>query len=302
MSENKKDYRYVSRLDADYPYRLERMLNPPAGIYVKGRLPDENVPSVAIIGSRLCSQYGRLAAEEFGRVLALNGVQVISGLARGIDGIAQLAASEAGGSSFGILGCGVNVVYPAENKRIYEKVLENGGLISQFKPDASPMKAYFAERNSLISALSDLLLVVEAKERSGTQITVRCALEQGRDIYAVPGRINDICSAGCNELIAAGAGIAVSPEIVLNALGIYPEYDFKTDSVKEKRPKLERLEKKVYEQLDLYAMSLGRIAILTRIPVPELSTILFHLMLKGYVREEGRNYYARVQEDIRQMV
>ena len=181
-------------------------------------------------------------------------------------------------------------------------MLENGGLISQFEPDASPMKAYFAERNSLISALSDLLLVVEAKERSGTQITVRCALEQGRDIYAVPGRINDICSAGCNELIAAGAGIAVSPESVLNALGIYPEYDFKTEGVTEKRPKLERLEKKVYEQLDLYAMSLDRIAILTRIPVPELSTILFHLMLKGYVREEGRNYYARVQEDIRQMV
>ncbi len=299
MSDDEKNgCRYVCRLDKDYPYRLERLARPPAGFYVRGRLPDENVPTVAIIGSRLCSQYGRLAAEEFGRTLALHGVQVVSGLARGIDGIAQNAACDAGGSSFGILGCGVNVVYPSENKRIYEKVLEKGGLISLFEPDARPQKAYFAERNSLISALSDLLLVVEAKEKSGTQITVGCALEQGRDIYAVPGRINDICSAGCNELIAQGAGIATSPESVLNALGIYPEYEFRQAVPGGGRPKLERLERKVYEQLDLYAMPMDKIAVLTRIPVPELSAILFHLMVKGYVREEGRNYYARVQDNL----
>ncbi len=291
-----KKVRYISRFDRDYPEKLGDIANPPAGIYVKGALPDPDRPTVAIIGSRLCSQYGRLCAESFGSALALAGVQVVSGLARGIDGISQDAACRAGGRSFGILGCGVNVVYPAANKEIYDRVLENGGLISEVPPDARPVKACFAARNRLISALCDILVVVEAKDRSGTQITVQRALEQGKDIYAVPGRITDICSEGCNELIAAGAGIASSPEKVLNALGIYTEPLTPYKKGENTDAPRSRLEKLVYEALDLYPKSINEIASQARILIPELSRILFHLCLSGIVREEGKNYYYRTED------
>ena len=286
-------YRYVSRFSEEYPQRLQQIKDPPAGIYVKGSLPREDVPSVAIVGSRICSQYGRLAAEEFGRVLAQNGIQIISGLARGIDVIGQKSACEAGGRSFGILGCGVEVIYPKQNAAVYRQVESCGGLISELEPNAVPIGKHFASRNRIIAALSDLVLVIEAKEKSGTQITVQRALEQGKDIYALPGRIHDICSAGCNSLIEQGAGIAKDPETILAVFGIYPR---KTDIHGDyETAGLERLEKLVYEKLDFYPRSINEISSMSRLPVAELSNIIFHLQLKGFVKEEGRQYYVKVR-------
>lgn len=286
------EYRYVDRFSDDYPEKLNFIKDPPAGLYVKGSLPNSDRPSVAIVGSRICSQYGRLAAEEFGKALALHNVQIISGLARGIDSLSQKAACLAGGKSYGILGCGINVVYPAQNKGIYELVEANGGLISEFPPDAPPLKPYFASRNRIISALADIVLVIEAKEKSGTQITVSRALEQGKDIYALPGRIHDLCSEGCNNLIAQGAGIATSPDVILNALGIYPgspsEY-----SIGSADPCLERLEQIVFSVLDFYPKTVSQIAADAKIPIPELMNILFHLQLKGYAAEEGRSNFVK---------
>lgn len=285
-------YRYIDRFSAEYPKRLHDIKNAPAGIYVKGNLPDETQKTVAIVGSRICSQYGRLAAEKFGQVLAQNGVQIISGLARGIDCIAQKAACDAGGASFGVLGCGINIVYPAQNKKIYSQVEKNGGLISEVAPDAAPLRQHFASRNRIISALSDIVLVIEAKEKSGTKITVNHALEQGKDIYALPGRITDLCSEGCNQLISQGAGIATSPDAILNALGIYPasalEKAFQTNEVP-----LERLEKTVYMALDFYPKYIVTLSKDLSLPLPELTNILFHLQMKQLVKEEGHNYYIR---------
>ena len=212
------EVRYISRLDADFPEKLKNIPDPPAGIYVKGRLPDENVKTVAIVGARNCSQYGRKLAEFFASNLASAGVQVISGLARGIDGIAQINSVRAGGRTWGVLGCGIDYVYPESNRYIYEETLKNGGLISEYEGARPPLKPFFVQRNRLISALCDVLLVIEAKERSGTSITVRNALMQGKDIFAVPGRLTDPLSAGCNRLIAQGAGIALNPETILMAL------------------------------------------------------------------------------------
>lgn len=130
------NFRYIDRFSSEYPDKLQMIKNPPAGIYVKGRLPDQTRPSVAIVGSRICSQYGRLAASEFGFELARHGVQIISGMARGIDGIAQGSACDANGSTFGVLGCGINKVYPKQNRALYDKVLINGGIISEVAPDA----------------------------------------------------------------------------------------------------------------------------------------------------------------------
>ncbi len=221
-AENKKlkekGVRFVSQLSGDFPERLRDIPNAPFGIYVKGRLPKENRPSVAIIGARMCSEYGRFMARQFGRDLALAGVQVISGMARGVDGIAQGAALAAGGASFGVLGCGVDICYPEENRQIYDALLENGGIISEFPPGVQPIARFFPLRNRIISALSDVILVVEARQKSGTTITVDTALEQGREVLAVPGRVTDRLSDGCNYLISQGAGIAVKAEDVLDRL------------------------------------------------------------------------------------
>ena len=154
----------------------------------------------------------------FARELSISGVQIISGLARGIDGIAQRNSIKVGGSTFGVLGCGVDVIYPKENDDIFNDILINGGLLSEFEPGTQPLRQYFPSRNRIISGLSDIVLVVEARKRSGTYITVTQALEQGREVYAVPGRITDALSDGCNNLIASGAGVAVDPNAVLEEL------------------------------------------------------------------------------------
>ncbi len=213
-----KGIRFIPYTDPDFPARLRDIPDPPFSLYVKGELPNPVVPSVAIIGARMCSDYGRYMARQFGRGLALSGVQVISGMARGIDGLAQHAALSAGGKSFGILGCGVDICYPEENRDVYEELQKNGGIISEFPPGMEPVSKFFPMRNRIISALSDILLVVEARQKSGTSITVDTALEQGREVLAVPGRVTDRLSDGCNYLISQGAGVAISIEDVLDRL------------------------------------------------------------------------------------
>ncbi len=209
---------FIPRIDQQFPEKLKNIPNSPFAIYVRGKLPNPEVPSVAVIGARMCSEYGRFMARKFGQGLALAGVQVISGMARGIDGIAQNAALQSGGTSFGVLGCGVDVCYPEENIGIYDQLLESGGIISEFPPGTQPLANFFPMRNRIISALSDIVLVVEARQKSGTSITVDTALEQGREVLAIPGRVTDRLSDGCNHLISQGAGVAISVEDVLDRL------------------------------------------------------------------------------------
>ncbi len=204
--------------DADYPERLSEIPDAPFGLYYMGHLPSDKIPSVALIGARACSEYGMYAAREFGSKLAETGIQIISGLAMGIDGISQEAALLAGGESFGVLGCGVDVCYPKSNRGLYERCRQQGGLLSEYPPGTKPKASLFPPRNRIISGLSDLVVVIEAREKSGTLITVDMALEQGREILAVPGRITDSLSRGCNHLFRQGAGVAASPADVLEAL------------------------------------------------------------------------------------
>ncbi len=216
----RQEIRFISRLHPDFPEELVNIPNPPFGIYVKGRLPDPERHSVAIVGARMCSDYGRYMARQFGRDLALAGVQIISGMARGVDGISQNAALSAGGRSFAVLGCGVDICYPEENRKIYDALIRDGGVISEFPPGTKPVANFFPMRNRIISALSDVLLVIEARQKSGTSITVDTALEQGKEVLAVPGRVTDRLSDGCNNLISQGAGIAIRAEDVLDRLGM----------------------------------------------------------------------------------
>lgn len=210
--------RLTGRGMADYPQRLLDIPDPPAVLYYRGVLPQEDACSVALIGARMCSEYGRFVAEKFAETLAQRGVQIISGLAAGIDGIGQAAACRAGGKSFAVLGCGVDICYPAGNRQLYDALLQTGGILSEYPPGTEPKPQLFPPRNRIISGLADLVLVVEAKEKSGTMITVDMALEQGREVYAVPGRVTDALQMGCHRLLRQGAGLAASPQDVLDAL------------------------------------------------------------------------------------
>ena len=202
----------VLQEEEGFPQKLLEIPDPPYGLFYKGKLPEQKQPSVAVIGARECSEYGRFVAEELGRYLGSQGIQVISGMARGIDGISQQAALSAGGTSYGVLGCGVDICYPAQNRRLYEELLEKGGLLSTYTPGTKPLPQYFPPRNRIVSGLSDALIVIEARQKSGTLITVDMALEQGRDVYVVPGRLTDRLSDGCNHLLTQGAGVFLSPE------------------------------------------------------------------------------------------
>ena len=213
----KGEISYIPHMHPDYPKRLP---DPPFGIFLWGKLPGEQVPAVAIIGTRDCSEYGRYMAERAAEELAAKGIGVISGMARGIDGISQRAALRAGGNTYAVLGNGVDICYPPENRGLYEELKRKGGILSEYLPGTGPKAGLFPLRNRIISGLSDLVLIVEAREKSGTLITADMALEQGKEVYAVPGRITDPLSKGCNRLIKQGAGIALSIEEMLEETGI----------------------------------------------------------------------------------
>ena len=283
--------RFITPLDEEYPLRLRELYDAPMGLYVKGRLPDERLSSVAIVGARGCSAYGKQAAEVFARELAREQVQIISGLADGIDGAAHRGALSAGQATFGVLGCGVNICYPSSNYPLFEAMVSCGGVISEYPPGEKPLPKYFPMRNRIISGLADVVLVVEARERSGSLITAELGLEQGKEVYAVPGRITDALSVGCNRLIEQGAGCALSPGSILDCLGL--KYEKKL-IVHEKNVKgLAKKEKMVYSCLDLNPKHLDEIASACGLDVRECMGILLGLELAGYAVQTASHYYGK---------
>lgn len=202
---------FIPRYLKGYPDKLRNIPDAPLGIYCKGKLPKLNQFSVAVIGARDCDSYGSMMAREYGNTLAHAGIPLISGMARGIDGMSQLACVEQGGYSVGVLGSGVDICYPKENRRLYDLLAQKGTLLSEYVPGVMPQPQFFPARNRLISGLADILLVIQAREKSGTWITVDMALEQGREVYALPGRVTDKLSAGCNKLIKQGANLLGDP-------------------------------------------------------------------------------------------
>ncbi len=211
---------FVSAGEEAYPRRLAAIPDAPCALYYVGKLPQDDRKSIALIGARNCTEYGRAMARQFAAELAAAGVQIVSGMARGVDGIGQQAALEAGGYSLGVLGCGVDICYPPENRQLYERLIEQGGICAEYPPGIEPRALLFPPRNRIISGMCDGVLVVEAKERSGTLITVDMALEQGREVYALPGRVTDALSAGCNRLIRQGAALIGSPQELLREMGV----------------------------------------------------------------------------------
>ena len=206
--------------DAGYPNRLRNIYDPPCLLYVRGRLPAfDDEASIAVVGTRDCTPYGVSCAEKLGYGLAAGGAVVVSGLARGVDSAALRGALRAGGTVTAVLGNGLDVIYPPENQYLYEDVAAAGALISEYPPGTPPEAKHFPVRNRIMSGLCLGTLVVEAPARSGALITAGTALEQGRDVFAVPGPIDAPASVGCNRLIRDGAGL------VSDAWDILGEYE-----------------------------------------------------------------------------
>lgn len=288
---------FVSAGEEEYPKKLAAIPDAPRAIYYAGRLPDDDRKTIAVIGARNCSEYGKVMARQFGEALAGAGIQVVSGMARGIDGIGQQAALDAGGYSLGVLGCGVDICYPPDNKLLYERLIEQGGICSEYPPGIEPRAMLFPPRNRIISGLCDGVLVVEAKERSGTLITVDMALEQGREVYALPGRVTDALSRGCNRLIRQGAEIIISPQELLQELNLDGGTAVSCGLRKSPMPK--GLQGQLYRLLDYQPISLEALQgkyieeYNDSITIPELCYGLLQLCADGFADQISTNYYVR---------
>ena len=218
-------YRVMTMFDGDYPTRLANIPDPPIVVYVRGRLPvvDEEA-AVAVVGTRKCTPYGIKAAERIGYELARYGCLVVSGLARGIDSVAAKGALRAGGRVIGVVGSGLDIVYPRENKQLFDDVTASGAIVSEYPPGTGVSGAHFPQRNRIISGLSVGVTVIEAPLKSGALITASRALDQGRDVFAVPGNVDSPVCAGSNQLLREGAVLVTSGrEIAEEYVALYPD-------------------------------------------------------------------------------
>ena len=292
----RKGIKFVTVDDKEFPERLRNIPDAPSFLFYRGELPDDNLPAVAVVGSRRCSFYGKEMCMRFSSALAQAGINIISGMASGVDGFAHRGAINVGGKTTAVLGCGVDICYPTENRDIFEKLsVDYGGIVSEYYPGDKALPYNFPQRNRIISGLADILLVVEAGKKSGTFITVDHALEQGREIFAIPGRIGDTVSDGCNSLIKNGAGLAATPEDILDELKSHYTMLLNAEKKKKKAAgdSLKGDEKKVYESLEQVPIQINEISERTGIDCGTLPMILIELELKDMIEEVGKNLYIK---------
>ena len=210
----------LTLLDEEYPRLLKKIFDPPPILYVKGLLTPRDDVAIGIVGTRRPTNYGRDQAKRFAQYLVGQGITIVSGMALGIDGIAQLSAIESGGRTIAVLGSGVDVVYPSQHRELWEKIAQNGAVVSEFPMGTKPLGEYFPRRNRIISGLSLGIFIVEGGKKSGAMITATSAVEQGREVYALPGPVNMETSDGPNELIRQGATPVCEPSQIIETLGI----------------------------------------------------------------------------------
>ena len=297
--------KYLSRIEAQgihiltwddeiYPRRLKEIDQPPPVLYMRGAVTTEDFWSVAVVGTRRVSAYGRQVADELGMFLANHGVTVISGLARGVDAIAHQSTLKAGGRTIAVLGCGVDRIYPPENTQLAEKIMEHGALLSDYAPGTAPDAANFPPRNRIISGLAMATVVVEAGETSGALITAQFAADQGREVFAVPGNILAPQSKGTNRLIAEGARPMLSGQDLLDVL------DLRRVTERHEAQKIlpgNETEAILLSVLTHEPLHMDEIRNQTGLPIERVSATLVMMELKGLVRQVGGTNYVAVREE-----
>lgn len=277
----------VADTDPAYPRLLQEVHSPPAFLFVHGELKPEDALAVAIVGTRHASSYGRQQAERLAAGLARAGLTIVSGLARGIDAVAHRAAIQAGGRTLAVLGSGVLNIYPPEHKGLAEEIRGHGALLSENPPLCEPVAGAFPQRNRLISGLSLGVIVIEAAERSGALITARHAMEQGREVFAVPGRVDSRTSRGCHRLIRDGAKLVECVEDVLEEFGPLVEAAPRPDGTVMHHPaelKLNELELQVLNAIPSDPINIDRVVESCGLPVQRVLATISVLEMRSLIR------------------
>ena len=285
----------VTRDSEDYPYLLREIYDPPTVLFVKGRLRGDVKLPIAVIGSRKCSDYGREVSEHFGRELAGAGVCVVSGMAAGCDSAAAwgaLSVKEAEYPTIAVLGSGVDIVYPPGNERLYGAIAERGAVISELEPGKKPSRESFPQRNRIISGISKGVLVTEAGEKSGTSITVGFAHDQGRDVFAVPGRITDVMCRGSNRLIKDGEAKAVfGIDDILYEYGAFVLRDEPKETGAD-RIELPAEQRKLYDELVLGEKTADELCEKLGLEISGVNIYLTEMELSGIIKRLPSGKYS----------
>ena len=276
----------IKDTDEKYPIRLREVKGRPRKLYVKGDSSLLNNSSIAIVGSRDIDEYGYEQAKRFSSFLSQKGLTIISGLARGVDSVAHTYSKEKKGKTIAVLASGFNYIYPEENKRLYEEILEEGGcVITEWEEDTPVDMNRFPKRNRIISGLSVATLVIEAKYKSGSTITARYSMKQQKPVFCIPGNIDRVRSGGTNKLISEGAYLVVSPVEILEILE-YEGYNLS----KENKVKTEYID--VYKNIGTIPITANEISRLTNKKVNEVNEILFMLEIDKFIKSFGTGRYV----------
>ncbi|MFQ5841547.1 MAG: DNA-processing protein DprA [Thermodesulfobacteriota bacterium] len=282
----------VTIRDQSYPNNLRQIYDSPPLLYVRGDLQPRDDLAISMVGSRLASNYGRMVTERVAGDLARHGVTMVSGMARGIDSAAHRGALSVGGRTIAVLGCGVDIVYPRENRYLFEEIVAHGAVISEFPMSTPPEGVNFPRRNRIISGLSLGVVIVQASARSGSLITARLALEQNRDVFAVPGNIGMAGSQGSNRLIKQGAKLVEFAEDILEE--VLPRFRHQGATSEDRNLSLDEEEERVFCLLEDEPIHIDAIIVLTRMSASRVSTILLQLELKGLVEQlSGKRFVKK---------
>ena len=284
--------------DENYPTLLKEIQYPPPVLFCKGDINRYKKQKVCVVGSRSCSRRGMLTAKRMGRELSERGVVVVSGMARGIDTAAHLGALEYDGGTIAVLGCGIDIVYPPENSSLAVDISKNGCIITEFPVGTPPLKYNFPRRNRILSGISLGVVVIEADVKSGAMLTVGWAVEQGREVFAVPGPVENRGSSGPHKLIKDGAALVESAEdilCVLRPLSLFQEKEIKAE---KRKLSLSKIESRVLEVLELEPKHVDELALSSKLQTVSLLTVLLKLEIKGLCKSFGAGLYAAEESSI----
>lgn len=288
-----KNIRIIKKDDLNYPEKLLKIKDPPEQLYVIGDESLLNKKSIAIIGSRDCTPYGYEQAKKFANKLAKENICIVSGMAVGIDSAAHVGAKAESGKTIAVLGSGFNNIFPEENRELFNQIIEEGGcIITEYAPDVEPAYNNFPSRNRIVSGLSEGVLVVEARHRSGTSITVKYAKQQGKKVFCIPSNLDITTGVGTGRFIQEGAKLVLSPNDILLDWGVQIEAD---DIIEEEEIEVDEEYKAVFKVLSKIPINVNEICKKTNKSIVEINTILTMLELEGLIKQVGVNEFVKVR-------